>query len=221
MSFLLRALQWFSSQFKIKAQVLYDGLEGPTGSGSCLLCDLIFYHLSINHFCCHPGFLAVPEIRQMCPCLRAFARAVLSPLTLAPQDTTGLTPSPPLSLCTSVTSSLKPALTTHLNWTFLLCSPVPLPCYNSLLRKYRHLSSSQSMVQQSWRSPRHVQTIFMIIRRCYLPFSLCWHLHRWYKGSGGKTAGTLAWIGLGTPNCIIGHFVLHCHTHNRKGASFT
>lgn len=45
----------------------------------------------------------------VCLCLRDFELAVLSSLTDVLQNSTGLTPSPPLSLCLNITSSLKPA----------------------------------------------------------------------------------------------------------------
>ena len=102
--FLLRASQLFSSQLKIKAQVPYDGLEHPPTPPLTL--SLLPSHF-LPPLACTPGVPAVAEIRQVCSCLRAFALAILSSLSLVPQDTTRLSPSPPLSLCSSVTSSLK------------------------------------------------------------------------------------------------------------------
>ena len=164
-----------SSQLKIKVQVLYDGLEGPSGSGSCLLCDLICYHcyhlflLPPWFSCCSQNMPNVLLPQGLCTCCSFF-------LDLK------LIPSPPFSICSSVTSSYKPALTTSLNWTFFLCSLIPLPCYNSLHCIYHHLSSSQSVMHQPWSSPRLIQNIF-ITQKCYLPFCVCWHLHQWYRGS--------------------------------------
>ena len=87
-----------SSQFKIKAQVLYDGLEGPPGSDSCLLCDLIcyhYYHLFLLPpwlSCCSQNMPNVLLPQGLCTCCLLF-------LDLK------LIPSPPFSLCSSVTSS--------------------------------------------------------------------------------------------------------------------
>lgn len=47
------------------------------------------------------------------------------------------------------------------------------------------------------------QTIFIIMQRLYLPFSLCWRWHRGYKSNRGKTFSNLAEIKALGPNCLL------------------
>lgn len=47
------------------------------------------------------------------------------------------------------------------------------------------------------------QTIFIIMQRLYLPFSLCWHWHRCDKSNHGKTFSNLAEIKALGPNCLL------------------
>lgn len=41
------------------------------------------------------------------------------------------------------------------------------------------------------RGGLEVKTILIIALWCYLPFYLCWHLHRWCKSSGNKMLASL------------------------------
>lgn len=56
-----------------------------------------------------------------------------------------------------------------------------------------------------------VNTIFTIILRHYLPFSLCRHLYYDTKAMVGKIAGALTEIMAVIPNCTSRHCILHCH----------
>ena len=46
-----------------------------------------------------------------------------------------------------------------------------------------------------------VEKAFLIMLKYYLPFSLCWHLHWWYKSSGGQHCWALAPFKAVASNC--------------------
>lgn len=70
------------------------------------------------------------------------------------------------------------------------CFPKPLLCWNYLLPSppvyiIVYISVSQSVVHKALKAHETHSHYFIIMLRCYLPFSLCWHWHWWPKGNGG------------------------------------
>lgn len=73
-----------------------------------------------------------------------------------------------------------------------------------------------------WGSLRCLQWVskmfFIIILRCYGSFSLCWHLHCWYK-MVDKTASALAWINVEAPTLFTkGRCILHYQGRQLKNS---
>ena len=69
-----------STNLKLKPKSFMMAWRAPQGL-ALVFSVTSFATTVIACSCCHPGFLAVPKICQMCSCLRAFALAVLISLT--------------------------------------------------------------------------------------------------------------------------------------------
>ena len=69
-----------SANLKLKPKSFMMAWRAPQGL-ALVFSVTSFATTVIACSCCHPGFLAVPKICQMCSCLRAFALAVLFSLT--------------------------------------------------------------------------------------------------------------------------------------------